>query len=178
MIREAGLTYFKMSSTVASMFKILYVGHFYISFFFSGSNTSDLKWIYSICLFFSGVCRSNFVRLNFRGFYTFLLERDDEIICAASVRYTLFSPAATLSISLHPFSFGFWFCLFYHCYCRVHGNKLAEMPFIGTRYMYRRQGMCRRLLDGIESVLQFYISYLSLSIIILIFFINYNPRIY
>ncbi|XP_019054186.1 PREDICTED: uncharacterized protein LOC104602702 [Nelumbo nucifera] len=60
-------------------------------------------------------------RLNFQGFYTVLLEREDEIISVATVR--------------------------------VFGEKVAEVPLIGTRVQFRRMGMCRLLMNELEKKL-------------------------
>ncbi|KAK9153968.1 hypothetical protein Sjap_001448 [Stephania japonica] len=62
--------------------------------------------------------RSVLKRLDFKGFYTVLLEEDDDLISVATVR--------------------------------VHGERVAEIPFIGTRVDFRRQGRCRMLMDVIE----------------------------
>ncbi|KAG6648841.1 increased DNA methylation 1-like [Carya illinoinensis] len=60
-------------------------------------------------------------RLNFRGFYTVLLERNNEVICVATVR--------------------------------IHGEKVAEVPLVCTRFQYRRRGMCHILMDELEKQL-------------------------
>ncbi|XP_038980228.1 uncharacterized protein LOC103711112 isoform X2 [Phoenix dactylifera] len=36
---------------------------------------------------------------------------------------------------------------------RVYGEKVAEMPLVGTRIQYRRQGMCRLLMNELEKLL-------------------------
>lgn len=64
---------------------------------------------------------SEFARLNFQGFYTVVLEKQDVLISAASIR--------------------------------VHGTTVAEMPLIATCSQYRRQGMCRLLVNAIQQML-------------------------
>ncbi|XP_058755895.1 uncharacterized protein LOC131629109 [Vicia villosa] len=60
-------------------------------------------------------------RMNFRGFYTVLLEKDGELVSVATIR--------------------------------VLGDKVAEVPLVGTRFQYRRHGMCRILMDVLEKKL-------------------------
>ncbi|KAL5710171.1 hypothetical protein ACHQM5_020770 [Ranunculus cassubicifolius] len=60
-------------------------------------------------------------RMNFWGFYTVLLEQDDELVSVAAVR--------------------------------IYGGKVAEIPLVGTRFKYRRQGMCHRLMNVLEKKL-------------------------
>ncbi|KAF9591349.1 hypothetical protein IFM89_003972 [Coptis chinensis] len=65
--------------------------------------------------------RSALKRLSFRGFYTILLEKEEELVSVATVR--------------------------------VYGRKVAEVPLVGTRVQFRRQGMCRILMNMLEKKL-------------------------
>ncbi|WMV35991.1 hypothetical protein MTR67_029376 [Solanum verrucosum] len=77
-------------------------------------------------------------RLNFQGFYTVLLERNDELISVATVRYSrvLYSQD---ELPLVLFSL-------------VYGEKVAEIPLVATQFQHRRLGMCRILFNELEKV--------------------------
>ncbi|KAI4369280.1 hypothetical protein MLD38_017739 [Melastoma candidum] len=60
-------------------------------------------------------------RLNFRGFYLMVLQKDGDIATVATVR--------------------------------IHGQKVAEMPLVATRFQYRRQGLCHILMQELEKLL-------------------------
>ncbi|KAF3446551.1 hypothetical protein FNV43_RR11731 [Rhamnella rubrinervis] len=66
--------------------------------------------------------QSELRRLNFRGFYTVVLEKGGkEVITVATVR--------------------------------INGERVAEVPLVGTKFKYRRLGMCRVLMDELENQL-------------------------
>ncbi|XP_057851816.1 uncharacterized protein LOC131061996 isoform X3 [Cryptomeria japonica] len=70
-------------------------------------------------LIFNKGCDGNW--LNFRGFYTMILQMEDDFVSVATVR--------------------------------IYGQRVAEMPLIGTRIKYRYQGMCRLLVKELEKLL-------------------------
>ncbi|CAH9073269.1 unnamed protein product [Cuscuta europaea] len=65
--------------------------------------------------------RSVLRRINFQGFYTAILERNNEIVTVATIR--------------------------------VHGEKVAEIPFVATLSKYRGLGMCRIVMNQLEKKL-------------------------
>nr|KAJ0226969.1 hypothetical protein LSAT_V11C100015700 [Lactuca sativa] len=84
---------------------------------------------------------SEFARLNYEGFYTVILEKNDVILCVASLSKWPFCPLTFLTLCL-KFVF------------MIHGVNVAEMPLIATCSKYRCQGMCRRLMNAIEEMLK------------------------
>ncbi|KAK1356642.1 increased DNA methylation 1 [Heracleum sosnowskyi] len=65
--------------------------------------------------------QSDMKRLDYRGFYTMILEKKAKVVTVATVR--------------------------------IFGDNVAEVPFIATRFKYRRQGLCKTLMDVLEEKL-------------------------
>ena len=111
------------------------------------------------------IWRSDLNRLNFEGFYTVLLEQNEELISVATIRW-VYDCATTkyqaVGFAWNVIAFLVWFAVYVPShfmvfwlaisFYRVFGQKVAEVPLIGTRIQYRRLGMCRILMDELEKV--------------------------
>ncbi|KAI9111122.1 hypothetical protein K1719_017997 [Acacia pycnantha] len=115
--------YFENNAKVAITWKLMNEAFVPIVDRYSGHNVVQ-SVIYSL--------GSELPRIDYSRFYTFILEKDDEVVSAASVR--------------------------------VHGQRLAEMPFMATHKNYQRKGYCGYLLAIVESVLRRRLSVQSLII--------------
>ena len=111
------------------------------------------------------ICRSDLNRLNFEGFYTVLLEQNEELISVATIRW-VYDCATTkyqaVGFAWNVIAFLVWFAVYVPShfmvfwlaisFYRVFGQKVAEVPLVGTRIQYRRLGMCRILMGELEKV--------------------------
>lgn len=111
----------------------------------------------------AAVAWSNLRRINFSHFYTYNLEKEDEVICAASIRY-LFPVSVNSLCDLTPTSpalhhyhqvikNNIFIDMFLHKLHRIRGPRIAVMPFIATAENHRGQGFCGMLLAIVESVI-------------------------
>lgn len=81
------------------------------------------------------------------------LEKGGELITVGTLRYY------SLPVLHHPLILNFLLSMQMLnikssslVLCRVYGNKVAELPLVGTRFAHRRQGMCHLLMDQLEMV--------------------------
>lgn len=65
------------------------------------SNRSHNIYTFKLFLFSDVICRSSFPRLDFQGFYTVILEKNDVLLCVASIRYPKFFFVNVLSFKIY-----------------------------------------------------------------------------
>ncbi|GFP78656.1 hypothetical protein PHJA_000009200 [Phtheirospermum japonicum] len=103
---------------------------------------------------------SQFARLNYNGFYTVVLEKDDIVLSVASIRCNL-SLSLSLACCILKLSIvgliiavAASFVVKAFKLSKIHGVAVAELPLVATCSKNRRQGLCRRLINSIEEMLK------------------------
>lgn len=115
------------------------------------SNTASLCVIKSPFSYY----RSDIPRTDYRNFFAMLLERGVEVLSVAAFRYAL---VVALYITSTWAGIGPMYAENETTSCRVSfsrifSEKAAQIPLIGTSRKYRRQGMCRLLMNELEKVI-------------------------